>query len=41
MIGALIADRLWGKYNTILWLSLVYCAGHGVLALSEDTVNGM
>ena len=41
MIGALVADRLWGKYNTILWLSLVYCAGHGVLAVSEDTVGGM
>lgn len=33
MIGALIADRLLGKYRTILYLSLVYCAGHGVLAL--------
>src|ERR1041384_3875190 len=28
MIGALLADRLIGKYNTILWLSLVYCMGH-------------
>ena len=25
MIGAVIADRLLGKYRTILWLSLVYC----------------
>ena len=41
MIGALIADRLWGKYNTILWLSLVYCAGHGVLAMADDTLPGM
>lgn len=34
-IGAIIADRYWGKYNTILWLSLFYCAGHGVLALID------
>ena len=24
MIGAIIADRLWGKYQTILYLSIVY-----------------
>jgi len=41
MIGALIADRLWGKYNTIIWLSLVYCAGHAVLAVGEDSLMGM
>lgn len=41
MIGALLADRLAGKYNTILWLSLVYCAGHGVLAFGEDSLGGM
>ncbi len=32
MIGAILADRLLGKYQTILWLSLVYCAGHAVLS---------
>jgi POT family proton-dependent oligopeptide transporter len=36
MIGAVVADRLLGKYQTILSLSLVYCAGHGVLALSHS-----
>jgi len=41
MIGAIIADRLWGKYNTIIILSLVYCAGHAVLAFSDDTIEGM
>ena len=41
MIGALIADRLWGKYKTILWLSLVYCAGHAVLAVGENDLIGM
>ena len=32
-IGAVIADIFLGKYLTIMLLSLVYCAGHGVLAL--------
>jgi POT family proton-dependent oligopeptide transporter len=35
MIGAILADRLVGKYRTIFYLSLVYCAGHGVLALVD------
>jgi len=34
--GAYIADRFWGKYKTIFWLSLVYCAGHAVLAIWEN-----
>jgi dipeptide/tripeptide permease len=34
LIGAIIADRLLGKYRTILYLSLVYCAGHAVLAVA-------
>ena len=41
MIGAIIADRLWGKYNTILSLSIVYCAGHAVLAVGENSITGM
>jgi len=31
-LGALLADVFIGKYNTIIWLSLVYCAGHAALA---------
>ena len=34
MIGAILADRLLGKYPVILWVSLIYCAGHGVLAVA-------
>ncbi len=34
IIGAIIADVFWGKYKTILTLSVVYCLGH--LALSMD-----
>jgi POT family proton-dependent oligopeptide transporter len=41
MIGAIVADRLWGKYNTILALSIVYCAGHAVLAVGENSIMGM
>jgi len=36
MIGAMIADRLLGKYKTIFWLSIVYCLGHAALALFES-----
>ena len=35
MLGALIADIFLGKYRTILWLSLLYCVGHGSLALMD------
>ena len=34
VLGALLADAIWGKYRTILWLSLVYCIGN--LALAAD-----
>ena len=34
LIGAILSDRLWGKYNVILWVSLIYCAGHAVLAVA-------
>jgi proton-dependent oligopeptide transporter, POT family len=32
-LGALLADVLLGKYRVIIWLSIVYCAGHAALAL--------
>ena len=34
LIGGVISDRLLGKYRTILWVSLIYCAGHAVLAVA-------
>ncbi len=40
LLGGWLADRYFGKYNTVLWLSLVYCAGHACLALFEDNRNG-
>ena len=37
LLGALLADVLWGKYRTIIALSLVYCLGH--LALAVDSTR--
>ncbi|MEO1495586.1 MAG: POT family MFS transporter [Planctomycetota bacterium] len=38
-VGAVIADRWVGKYRTILWLSLFYCVGHGVLATIDTRIG--
>ncbi len=35
VIGALISDILWGKYKTIITLSIVYCLGHICLAFMD------
>ncbi len=35
LFGAWLSDKLIGRYHTILWVSLFYCAGHGVLACSD------
>ena len=40
LIGAVLAEKLLGKYKTILYLSLVYCAGHAALAIFEDSIQG-
>jgi len=40
LLGGWLADRFFGKYNTVFWLSLVYCAGHACLAFFEDNLNG-
>src|SRR5580698_1540016 len=37
LFGAWLSDRIIGRYHTILWVSLFYCAGHGVLAFSDFT----
>ena len=36
LLGGWLADRFFGKYHTILWLSLVYCAGHACLSVFES-----
>src|SRR3954452_5819124 len=33
LLGGWLADRFFGKYNTIFWLSLVYCLGQACLAM--------
>ncbi|KAF1690464.1 oligopeptide:H+ symporter [Pseudoxanthomonas taiwanensis] len=40
LLGGWLADRFFGKYHTILWFSLVYCAGHACLALFEHSRAG-
>ncbi|MFZ6873584.1 oligopeptide:H+ symporter [Undibacterium sp. Di27W] len=40
LLGGWLADRFFGKYNTVFWLSLVYCCGHACLAMFEDNRNG-
>src|SRR5262245_47606670 len=34
--GAIVADWFWGKYKTIIYLSLVYCCGHLFLSVFEN-----
>jgi proton-dependent oligopeptide transporter, POT family len=38
-LGAIVSDAFWGKYPTILWLSLVYCLGSIVLAFDHTRVG--
>lgn len=35
LLGSLISDILFGKYKTIIILSLGYCLGHGCLAIMD------
>ena len=38
-LGAFLADVFFGKYNVIIWLSIVYCLGHFALALDETRLG--
>jgi POT family proton-dependent oligopeptide transporter len=40
LLGGWLADRFMGKYRTILYLSLAYCAGHACLAMFDDNKAG-
>jgi proton-dependent oligopeptide transporter, POT family len=40
LLGGWLADRYFGKFNTIFWFSLIYCAGHACLAIFEDQPSG-
>jgi len=39
VLGGILADAFWGKYRTIVALSLVYCLGHVALALDETRLG--
>lgn len=39
ILGALLSDILWGKYRTIIILSIVYCCGHLALAMDETRLG--
>ena len=41
LVGGWVADRWWGRYKTILYISLFYCLGHGALALFEGQLPGV
>ena len=38
-VGAIVADVFWGKYRTIVTLSLVYCFGHLALAVDHTRLG--
>ncbi|GAB3092177.1 POT-type proton-dependent oligopeptide transporter [Lysobacter terrae] len=40
LLGGWLSDRYFGKYNTVLWFSLIYCAGHACLAMFESDRAG-
>lgn len=40
LLGGWLSDRFFGKYNTVLWFSLIYVAGHACLAVFEDNRTG-
>ena len=40
LLGGWLSDRFFGKYNTVLWFSLVYCAGHASLAMFDGNRTG-
>jgi len=41
LIGAWLSDKLWGRYNTILYVSLIYCLGNAILALGVGSIWGL
>ena len=40
LLGGWLSDRYFGKYDTVFWFSLVYCAGHACLALFDTDRTG-
>jgi proton-dependent oligopeptide transporter, POT family len=40
LLGGWLSDRFFGKYNTILWFSLLYCIGQACLAIFDGNRTG-
>ena len=40
LLGGWVGDRFFGKYRTVLWLSLLYVLGHACLAVFESQRTG-
>lgn len=38
IVGAVLADAVFGKFKVVFWLSIVYCGGHATLALMGSSV---
>ncbi len=36
LVGAFVADRFWGRYRTVFWLSFAYVLGHATIAAFES-----
>ncbi len=41
LVGGWISDRFWGRYNTILYVSLIYCLGNLMLAFGVGSTAGL
>src|SRR5205814_8505415 len=41
ILGAILADAVFGKFWVVFWLSIVYCGGHATLALMGTPVAHM
>ncbi|MDB4956370.1 MAG: TGF-beta receptor type extracellular region [Myxococcales bacterium] len=40
LLGGWISDRLFGKFRTVLWFSIIYCIGQGCLSLYAYNQTG-
>jgi proton-dependent oligopeptide transporter, POT family len=41
LLGAWLSDKLWGRYYTILYVSLIYCLGNLILAIGVGSTWGL
>ncbi len=39
LLGSILSDVFLGKYKTIIYLSLGYCVGHGLLAMGDSGIG--